>query len=89
MEPKVYRPHGALATFVDYFWTFEWTHGEAGRTLKMFATGVSGILLQHTTGVRRMAAAAAAARAAAGVRRPFFMESEPGRVRPSPTGRSD
>jgi AraC-like DNA-binding protein len=50
MEPTVYRPQGALARFVEYFWTFEWGQGEAGRTLKMFATGVSGILFQHHDG---------------------------------------
>src|SRR5687767_11166554 len=50
MEPTVYRPHGTLARFVDYFWTFDWGHGEAGQTLKMFATGVSGILFQHHDG---------------------------------------
>jgi AraC-like DNA-binding protein len=50
MEPTVYRPHGALATFVEYFWTFDWGHDDAGRTLKMFPTGVSGILFQHHDG---------------------------------------
>ena len=50
MEPTVYRPQGALARFVEYFWTFEWGQGEAGQTLKMFATGVSGILFQHHDG---------------------------------------
>lgn len=50
MEPRVYRPQGALARFVEYFWTFEWREGEAGRPLKMFATGVSGILFQHHDG---------------------------------------
>jgi AraC-like DNA-binding protein len=50
MEPTVYRPEGTLARFVEYFWTFEWGQGEAGRTLKMFATGVSGILFQHHDG---------------------------------------
>jgi AraC-like DNA-binding protein len=50
VEPTFYRPHGALAGFVEYFWTFEWSHGDAGRPLKMFATGVSGILFQHHDG---------------------------------------
>jgi AraC-like DNA-binding protein len=50
MEPTVYRPHGALAKFVDYFWTFDWGRGDAGRMLKMFPTGVSGILFQHHDG---------------------------------------
>jgi AraC-like DNA-binding protein len=50
MEPTVYRPQGALARFVEYFWTFEWGRGEAGRTLKLLATGVSGILFQHHDG---------------------------------------
>jgi AraC-like DNA-binding protein len=50
MAPTVYRPHGALARFVDYFWTFEWGKGEPGQPLKMFATGVSGILFQHHDG---------------------------------------
>jgi AraC-like DNA-binding protein len=50
MEPTVYRPHGDLAAFVEYFWTFEWRPLDAGRTLKMFATGVSGILFQHHEG---------------------------------------
>jgi AraC-like DNA-binding protein len=50
MEPTVYQPQGALARFVEYFWTFEWGHGEPGQTLKMFATGVSGILFQHHDG---------------------------------------
>ena len=50
MRPTVYRPHGALARFVDCFWTFEWGDGGAGRTLKMFATGVSGILFQQHDG---------------------------------------
>jgi AraC-like DNA-binding protein len=50
MEPTVYRPQGALARFVEYFWTFEWRQGEAGQPLKMFATGVSGILFQHHDG---------------------------------------
>jgi AraC-like DNA-binding protein len=46
----MYRPHGSLARFVEYFWTFEWSQGDAVRTLKMFATGVSGILFQHHNG---------------------------------------
>jgi AraC-like DNA-binding protein len=50
MEPTVYRPQGPLARFVEYYWTFDWAHGEAGQTLKMFATGVSGILFQHHDG---------------------------------------
>ena len=50
MEPTVYRPRGDLARFVDYFWTFEWNSTDGGRTLKMFATGVSGILFQHHDG---------------------------------------
>jgi AraC-like DNA-binding protein len=50
MEPTFYRPHGSLTNFVDYFWTFEWGERDAGRTLKMFATGVSGVLLQHYNG---------------------------------------
>jgi AraC-like DNA-binding protein len=50
MTPTYYRPHEALARFVEYFWTFEWGERETVRTLKMFATGVSGILLQHHDG---------------------------------------
>jgi len=50
MEPTVYWPRGDLARFVDYFWTFEWNPSDGGRTLKMFATGVSGILFQHHDG---------------------------------------
>jgi AraC-like DNA-binding protein len=50
MEPTVYRPRADLARFVEYFWTFDWGPGDAGRTLKMFATGVSGILFQHHNG---------------------------------------
>ncbi len=50
MEPTVYRPQGPLARFVEYFWTFECRDGEAGQALKMFATGVSGILVQHHDG---------------------------------------
>jgi AraC-like DNA-binding protein len=50
MEPTVYRPQGPLARFVEYFWTFEWRHGVAGQPLQMFATGVSGILVQHHDG---------------------------------------
>jgi AraC-like DNA-binding protein len=50
MTPAFYKPHAALARFVEYFWTFEWGERDAGRTLKMFATGVSGILLQHRDG---------------------------------------
>lgn len=50
MEPTLYRPQGALARFVEYFWTFESGQGGAGRTLKLFATGVSGILFQHDNG---------------------------------------
>jgi AraC-like DNA-binding protein len=58
MKPTLYRPHGALAKFVDYFWTFEWREHDAGRTLKMFATGVSGILLQHRDGRPALGSAA-------------------------------
>ena len=58
MTPTVYRPHGALARFVEYFWTFEWSQGEAGQPLKMFATGVSGILFQHHDGRPALGAAA-------------------------------
>jgi AraC-like DNA-binding protein len=50
MEPTVYRPQGALARFIEYFWTFDCGQGDAVRTLKMFATGVSGILFQHHNG---------------------------------------
>jgi AraC-like DNA-binding protein len=50
MEPTFYRPHGSLARFVEYFWTFEWGERDSVRTLRMFATGVSGILLQHYDG---------------------------------------
>jgi AraC-like DNA-binding protein len=50
MQPTLYRPHGALAKFVEYFWTFEWGERGTVRTLRMFATGVSGILLQHHDG---------------------------------------
>ena len=50
MEPTVYRPPEDLARFVEYFWTFEWGPAHAARTLKMFATGVSGILFQHHDG---------------------------------------
>ena len=49
MKPTLYRPHRALARFVEYFWTFEWGERDV-RTLRMFATGVSGILLQHYDG---------------------------------------
>jgi AraC-like DNA-binding protein len=58
MEPTVYRPQGALARFVEYFWTFEWRHGEPGQALKMFATGVSGILFQHHDGRSALGATA-------------------------------
>jgi AraC-like DNA-binding protein len=50
MEPLLYRPRGGLAQFVEYFWTFDWAQDEAVRPLKMFATGVSGILFQHRDG---------------------------------------
>ena len=50
MKPRFYRPHGALTRFVKYFWTFEWGERDTVRTLSMFATGVSGILLQHYDG---------------------------------------
>ena len=50
MEPTVYRPQGVLAKFVDYFWTFDSRPGDTNRTLKMFATGVSGVLFQHHEG---------------------------------------
>jgi AraC-like DNA-binding protein len=50
MQPTFYPPLGALARFVQYFWTFEWSQVDADRPLKMFATGVSGILLQHHEG---------------------------------------
>src|SRR6187402_2345743 len=50
MKPRFYRPQGALTRFVEYFWTFEWGERETVRTLSMFATGVSGILLQHYDG---------------------------------------
>jgi AraC-like DNA-binding protein len=50
MKPAFYQPYAALARFVEYFWTFEWGERDGGRTLKMFATGVSGILLQHRDG---------------------------------------
>ena len=50
MEPTLYQPHGDLAGFVRYFWTFEWSRNDAGWPLRMFATGVSGILFQHHDG---------------------------------------
>ena len=50
MKQRLYRPHGALTRFVEYFWTFEWEERDTVRTLSMFATGVSGILLQHYDG---------------------------------------
>jgi AraC-like DNA-binding protein len=50
MQPTFYRPHGSLARHVEYFWTFEWGERDTVRTLRMFATGVSGILLQHHEG---------------------------------------
>jgi len=50
VEPTVYRAQGALARFVDYFWTFDSRPGDTNRTLKMFATGVSGVLFQHHEG---------------------------------------
>jgi AraC-like DNA-binding protein len=50
MKPTFYRPHASLARFVEYFWTFAWGERDTVRTLRMFATGVSGILLQHYDG---------------------------------------
>ena len=50
MELTLYRPAKPLERFVDYFWTFDWSQADAVRTLKMFATGVSGILFQHYNG---------------------------------------
>ena len=50
MEPTLYQPHGDLARFVEYFWTFEWSRNDTGWPLRMFATGVSGILFQHHDG---------------------------------------
>ena len=53
MKPTVSQPYGPLSSFVDYFWTFDWPQEETGgsvRTMKMFATGVSGILFQHHDG---------------------------------------
>ena len=50
MNPTFYRPHRQLASFIEYFWTFEWGERDTVRTLRMFATGVSGILLQHHDG---------------------------------------
>jgi AraC-like DNA-binding protein len=50
MEPAVYRPHGKLARFVEYFWSLDYSHATCVHTLKMFATGVSGVLLQHHEG---------------------------------------
>jgi len=50
VEPTVYRPQGVLARFVDCFWTFDSRPGDTNRTLKMFATGVSGVLFQHHEG---------------------------------------
>src|SRR4051812_23192665 len=50
MEPRRYQPEGDLATFVDYFWTFDCDDDRTVRTLKMFPTGVSGILVQHHNG---------------------------------------
>jgi AraC-like DNA-binding protein len=50
MKPTFYQPHGALAKFVECFWTFAWGERDTVRTLRMFATGVSGILLQHHDG---------------------------------------
>jgi AraC-like DNA-binding protein len=49
MEPRLYRPEASLARFVEYFWTFDCSD-ERGRTLKMFPTGVSGVLFQHHNG---------------------------------------
>jgi AraC-like DNA-binding protein len=50
VEPTLYRPHGILSQFVEYFWTFDCNDGDTVRTLKMFATGVSGVLFQHHRG---------------------------------------
>lgn len=50
MRPRLYQPTGALTRFVEYFWSFEWGERETVRTLRMFPTGVSGILLQHYDG---------------------------------------
>lgn len=50
MEPTLYQPNGDLARFVEYFWTFEWSRHDPGWPLRMFATGVSGILSQHHDG---------------------------------------
>ena len=83
MEPTVYRPPEDLARFVEYFWTFEWGPAHAGRTLKMFATGVSGILFQHHDGRPALGATADGRPSAeAGVQRPSCLESGLGRVRP-------
>src|SRR5262245_31731603 len=45
-----FRPAKPLEVFVDYFWTFDWSKNDGVRTLKMFATDVSGIRLQHYDG---------------------------------------
>jgi AraC-like DNA-binding protein len=50
LEPTVYRPHGALTSFVEYFWTLECGRGDTILTLKTFANGVSGIIVQHHNG---------------------------------------
>jgi AraC-like DNA-binding protein len=50
MKPMMYRPHGALAKFVEYFWTFDCGDNHIVRTLKLFPTGVSGVLCQHHEG---------------------------------------
>jgi AraC-like DNA-binding protein len=66
MKPVFYRAHAALARFVEYFWTFEWGEDDGGRTLKMFATGVSGILLQHRDGRAALGATANGQRVSSG-----------------------
>lgn len=50
MEPTLYRPHGSLASFVEYFWTCDGSGSQSIRAMQMFPTGVSGVLVQHHDG---------------------------------------
>jgi AraC-like DNA-binding protein len=82
-KPVFYRSHGALARFVEYFWTFEWGERDTVRTLKMFANGVSGILVQHHDGRPALGSTAAGTPVSSGGCPTSFVYGK--RTRPSQT----
>jgi AraC-like DNA-binding protein len=50
MTSKLFTPPEALAGHVAFFWTFEVGHEDVGSTLRTFASGGSGIIIQDPVG---------------------------------------